>query len=91
MTTCLISTEKEMKPLCHPHNCHIPDNSTDCKTYKVPKTLELSETFCEKCKKGSQHITPTIVQKRVCRNNIRGISLQIMIISKDVYNIFTIK
>ena len=56
----------------YPHNCHIPSNSTECKVHYSPQELELTETFCEKCKTGSLHITPTIVPRRVCRNNIRG-------------------
>ena len=66
---------KEMDPICHPSNCQLPENATECKTHYSPQELELTETFCEKCKTGSLHITPTIVPRRVCRNNIRGIIL----------------
>ena len=68
----LATNSKELKPICHPTNCYIPSNSTDCITQILPKHMDLSETFCETCKSGSRHVVPAVVQRRVCRHNIRG-------------------
>ena len=61
-----------MDPICHPKNCFVQSNATSCRSHISPREMELFETFCEKCKSGSRHATPAIVERRICRDNIRG-------------------
>ncbi|TRY73979.1 hypothetical protein TCAL_15777 [Tigriopus californicus] len=62
---------------CHPSHCRVVTNKTRCVTDSLPKMVQLKEIVCEKCMEGRVKLRPVVETRRVCRDKVEHICLDI--------------
>ena len=53
---------------CHPTNCHVISNRTNCVSDTTGEIFNLKETVCEKCLEERIKVRPVVEERLVCRN-----------------------
>ena len=58
----------ETQGFCHPSNCRVTSNRTNCVTDHTPEMFDLRETVCERCVDERVKVRPVVEERTVCRD-----------------------